>query len=66
MTVETASLLAQVAEGAVRTDWQRRSSASQRIALQTLLDQGLVEVNGKGTVVITQTVCRGTEPTRRR
>ncbi len=69
MTVETASLLAQVAEGVVKREWHRRSSAGQRVALQILLKQGLVEVDRNGTVVITQTVLRGffpTEPARRR
>lgn len=69
MTVETASLLAQVAEGVVTKEWHRRSSAGQRVALQILLNQGLVEVDRNGTVVITQTVRRGffpTEPSRRR
>lgn len=39
------------------------------VALQILLNQGLVEVDRNGTVVITQTVRRGffpTEPSRRR
>ncbi len=69
MTVNTASLLAQVAEGVVKKEWHRRSSAGQRVAVQILLNQGLVEVDRNGTVVITQTVRRGffpTEPARRR
>jgi len=52
MTVATASLLAQVAQGAVKKDWHQSSSTAQRLALQTLINQGLVEVERNGDVGI--------------
>lgn len=64
LTIETASLLAQVAQGAVKKGWHRSSSIGQRMALQTLLNQGLVEVERNGTAAITQTVRRGFFPDR--
>ena len=45
MTIQTASLLADVAAGALGKTWHRNPSANQRIVLQTLLNQGLVEAH---------------------
>ncbi len=52
MTVATASLLGQVAQGAVKKGWHRSSSTAQRLALQTLINQGLVELERNGDVWI--------------
>ena len=62
LTIETASLLAQVAQGTVKKGWHRSSSTGQRMALQTLLNQGLVVVERHGTIAITETVRLGFFP----
>jgi len=62
LTIETASLLAQVAQGTVKKGWHRRSSTGQRMALQTLLNQGLVVIERDGAAAISQTVRLGFFP----
>lgn len=62
MTVATASLLAQVAQSAVKKGWHLSSSTAQRLALQTLINQGLVEVERNDDVGITRTVRLGFFP----
>jgi len=62
LTIETASLLAQVAQGTVKKGWHRSSSTGQRMALQTLLNQDLVVVERNGTIRITETVRLGFFP----
>jgi transcriptional regulator with XRE-family HTH domain len=62
MTIQTASLLADVAAGAVGKTWHRNPSANQRIVLQTLLNQGLVEAHTDESIAITPTVRFGLYP----
>jgi transcriptional regulator with XRE-family HTH domain len=62
MTVETASLLADVAASSVGKTWHRNPSAGQRIVLQTLLKQGLVEAHPGEFFAITPTVRFGFYP----
>ena len=61
LTVETAALLAQVAHGTVSKNWQN-PSASEQMALQKLLKQGLVSALPGGALAITPMVRFGFFP----
>ncbi len=61
LTVETAALLAQVAHGTVPKNWQN-PSASEQMALQKLLKQGLVSALAGGALAITPMVRFGFYP----
>ncbi len=62
LTLETASLLADVAASSVGKTWHRNPSARQRIVLQTLLKQGLVEARPGEFFVLTPTARFGLYP----
>jgi transcriptional regulator with XRE-family HTH domain len=62
LTIETATLLARVALGDTSKNWQHHPSASQQMALQKMLNKGLVEALPRGALAITQTVRFGFFP----
>lgn len=56
LTAETATLLAQVADGTITPQWRKNASASQEIALQSLLKQGLITADAHGRFQLRQVV----------
>ena len=64
LTIQTASLLARIADGDGARRWWPELSRAQHVALQSLLRQGLVEVAADGTVVLSSTVRAGFFPER--
>jgi transcriptional regulator with XRE-family HTH domain len=62
MTLDTASLLADIAAGGIGKAWQRNPSAAQRIVLQALLNQRLVEASPGENIHLAPTVRFGFYP----